>query len=250
MLIITRRTKQSIEFPTLGISIQVLRVLGRAVRVGIQAPRSIPIFREELEPHLAASADLPEQPPLGNEAARRARHALRGRLNTATLALYLAQRQLEAGLSADAGSTLRHALAELQRLEGELAGSGQAPSRRIRALLVEDNAHESALLEGYLRLHGVDVVTVGDGDEALDYLATHELPDAVLLDMRLPRRDGAATLAAIRADPALAGLKVFAVSGRQPEEVGIPAGPAGVDAWFSKPLNPAQLMDTLALAVG
>jgi CheY-like chemotaxis protein len=125
----------------------------------------------------------------------------------------------------------------------------QPSPRRIQTLLVEDNPHESALLESYLRLSGLDVINASDGHEALDYLNTHEPPDAVLLDMRLPRCDGPTTVAAIRGNPTFSRLKIFAVSGAKPGEVNVPTGPTGVDGWFTKPLNPARLVDTLASLV-
>ena len=244
MLVLSRRPHQSILFPTLGISVQVLSVAGQLVRVGVEAPRSLPVLREEL----ATPGDK-----TGEAALSRARHHLRGRLNTATMALYLAQRQLQTGLSADAGDTLQNALDELGRLEQELAPPSTAPTRpdrrRIRTLLVEDNPYESALLESYLRLSGVDVVNAGDGHEALHYLSGNTTPDAVLLDMGLPRCDGPTTVAAIRNNPTWSRLKIFAVSGSRPEEVNLPTGPTGVDAWFTKPLNPASIVDTLTRAV-
>ncbi len=249
MLVLSRRPSQSFVFPTLGVSVQILRVAGQIVRVGVEAPRSIPVLREELEPPGDTSG-----PPLAveaadEEAARQARHHLRGRLNTATIALYLAQRQLQSSSTMAAGGTLQQALDELGQLEGELAAANsptRKPARpRIRTLLVEDNPHESALLEGYLRLSGMEVANASDGQEALDYLSTHEPPDAVLLDMRLPRCDGPTTVAAIRGNPTFSRLKIFAVSGARPDEVDVPTGPAGVDGWFTKPLNPARLVDTL-----
>jgi CheY-like chemotaxis protein len=184
--------------------------------------------------------------PFNSEETRQARHQLRGRLNTATMALYLAQRQLQTGLANDADGTLQAALDELGRLEGELSAPTKPAQRPIQALLVEDNPHESALLESYLRLSGVEVANASDGREALDYLATHEAPDAVLLDMRMPRCDGPTTVAAIRGNPSYSRLKIFAVSGSKPDEVVLPTD---VDGWFTKPLNPAALVDTLAQTI-
>lgn len=247
MLVLSRRTDQSINFPTLGVSIRILRIAGQTVRVGVQAPRSLPILRDELDTSSGEAASTIAD----EERARQARHDLRSRLNTTTMALYLAQRQLRAGSATDADGMLQKALGELERLERELTARTEPqprPAHRpIRTLLVEDNAQESALLGSYLRLNGMDVANASDGQEALDYLSTHEPPDAVLLDMRMPRCDGPSTLVAIRGNPAYSRLKIFAVSGAKPEEMDVPTP---VDGWFTKPLNPAQLVDTLALAVG
>jgi hypothetical protein len=40
-------------------------------------------------------------------------------------------------------------------------------------------------------------------------------------------------------------LKLFAVSGSEPDELSVTLGPNGVDRWFSKPLDPKKLVDAL-----
>src|SRR5437868_4910960 len=39
MLVLARRPEEKILFPTLGITIEILRVTGQVVRVGVEAPR-------------------------------------------------------------------------------------------------------------------------------------------------------------------------------------------------------------------
>ncbi len=57
MLVLTRREDQTITFPELGITLQILRVGGQQVRIGIDAPRDVRVLRGELteeqalEPH-------------------------------------------------------------------------------------------------------------------------------------------------------------------------------------------------------
>jgi CheY-like chemotaxis protein len=176
------------------------------VRLGIDAPGSIPILRAEIA-NESAPAMQPE-PKLS--------HKLRNRLHTASLAIHLAQKQLSAGLENHATQTLESALREFTAVEEELAAAQDMSRRTIQALLVEDNCNESTLLAEFLRLHGIAVVTACDGQDALDYLQQHSRPDVVLLDMRMPRCDGPATVAAIRNNAAFNGLKVFAVSGADP----------------------------------
>jgi CheY-like chemotaxis protein len=60
----------------------------------------------------------------------------------------------------------------------------------------------------------------------------------VLLDMHMPRCDGPTALRAIRSNPKTADLKVIAVSGSSPQEMGVAVSRQGVDGWFTKPLNP------------
>ncbi len=104
------------------------------------------------------------------------------------------------------------------------------------------------MLAGYLRLCGYEVDTVEDGVSALDYLAKHERPDLVLLDMQMPRMDGSATISAIRRDPNYQGIKLFAVSGMDRNAMQIPIGDRGVNRWFAKPLNPAEFANELDAA--
>ncbi len=105
---------------------------------------------------------------------------------------------------------------------------------RLRALVVEENQNERELLAGLLRLNDCACHAAQDGLEALDYLASHQRPDLLLLDLANGRR----TLARVRGDSRYRGMKIFAVSGRRPED-------AGIDAWFPKPLNPRRLWQTI-----
>jgi len=57
-------------------------------------------------------------------------------------------------------------------------------------LLVED---EQILREGYQLLlteYGYRVVAKANGEQAIDYLHTHPLPDLILLDLLMPHMDG------------------------------------------------------------
>jgi carbon storage regulator len=48
MLVLTRRTNESVVLPALGITIRVSAIKGQAVRIAIEAPRNVAIYREEL----------------------------------------------------------------------------------------------------------------------------------------------------------------------------------------------------------
>ena len=48
MLVLSRRKDETIVFPELGISVEIIRVEGNKVRLGIKAPDSIRILRGEL----------------------------------------------------------------------------------------------------------------------------------------------------------------------------------------------------------
>jgi carbon storage regulator CsrA len=253
MLVLTRRPNDRILFPRLGIAIHVVRVDGRSVRLGIEAPRDVHIVRHELADQHSESAPSPEPPALS--------HAFRNRLQTSLLTLQLLQRQIELD-QIEPGQIERQlgdVIAQLESLESGAAlpaSKGPATSRasahhdagrhpRRTALLVEDNPNERALLAGYLQSFDYDVATAGDGADALEYLATHDKPDVVLLDMNMPRIGGAATVQVIRSNPGLAGVKLVAVSGLAPRQANVPVGKDGVDRWFTKPIRPDLLVEQL-----
>ena len=248
MLALSRRPGERIVFPSLNISVQIVQVKGNTVRVGIDAPPGIGIFREEIAPQMPKACDEPDRNSVTLN------HAQLNQLNAAVLAFHLVEKQLQAGMVGNAESTLQHGLRILESLDrGVQAGIQPAESepaaRIIAALLVEDDPVEESLLTSFLRLSGFQVETVRDGYEALVYLKSHPRPDFVLLDMRLPRLNGPATVHAIRTNPHLTGLRIFAVTGSSQEEAGLSVGPEGVDRWFQKPVHPrrlAEAMSTLA----
>lgn len=245
MLVLSRRKDEKLVFPNLQIEVQVLRVSGNVVRLGVKAPADIRILRDELVEKLEAAVSAVPQ----TASSRSLRHEMRNRMNTLNVALHLLERQLEAGMLQHADATLQKALAEVARLDEQaavkaLAPSAEAMSHRRRALLVEDDANERELLAGYLRMSGFEVETADDGLQAMQHLSASR-PDIMLLDMHLPNMDGPQTISSIRIHPQHQGLKVFAVSGSERSEVGVPVGPGGVDRWFSKPLDPRTLVQEM-----
>lgn len=253
MLVLSRRPAEKIVFPGINTSVQVVAVKPGVVRLGIEAPSEIKVFREEI---VGPSQVQDAVQALGSQV-RELNHLVRNRVNAATIGLALLRRQLKAGLGEAAEATLEKLDQQIQLLRQQVEGASQkavalpsAPPRKARALLVEDDSNERELLAGFLRMAGLDVVTAGDGDDALDYLRDQDRPDVVLLDMVLPRCDGPTTVREIRRDPALAGLKIFAVTGHAPDRFGLESGAAGVDRWFNKPLNPEAFLRDLNRELG
>lgn len=248
MLVLSRKQNQSVVFPRLGVVVEITRVAGKTVSVGVTAPKDIQILRGELldaETGVSESTQLPET---------LSQHDLRNRLNKANLALTLLRKQIAAGRIEDADVSLATALGVLSDLDLESQSTGAEEvtratgARRRRALLVEDDANERALLASYLRASGFDVDTAEDGVAALEYLA-HQKPDAVVMDMQMPRLDGKQTVRRIRADYELDDVKLFIVSGKDRQAMNVPIGDRGVQRWFQKPLHPEDLVDELTASL-
>jgi two-component system OmpR family response regulator len=247
MLVLSRRPNQKVLFPGVGASVQVVSVKGNVVRLGIDAPPGVAVFREEL---VAQGGPAPAPPPAPAAGLpRELAHALRNRVSAAAVGLALLRKQRELGLDRDCDATLDRLDREVEAMRQQVEGAAPAapalaaPARRRKVLLVEDDGNERELLAGLLRLFGLEVVTAEDGIDALQRLREGAAPDAVLLDMGLPRCDGPETVRQIRLDPARAGLKVFAVTGRAAEEFA--GGAAGLNGWFQKPVNPQHLLREL-----
>jgi carbon storage regulator CsrA len=236
MLVLSRKPNEEVVFPASATRVRVLGVKKGAVRLGIDAPPDVHVLRGELRDRDVEWAPPPSAPPA----------RLGERLRVTDVGLGLLQLQLDSGHFDDARATLAAVRQDLRLLRRGLDGEPPAAPRKApRALLVEDDRNECELLASFLRHSGLEVDTAGDGWDALDALRSRGRPDVVLLDMGLPRCDGPATVRHIRRDPALAGLKIFAVSGHLPGEFDLPSGPAGVDRWFHKPLDPAELVRDL-----
>ncbi|GIW78999.1 MAG: carbon storage regulator [Gemmatales bacterium] len=239
MLVLSRNVNQQVVFPDLEVAIKIVKAEHDRVKLGIKAPSNVRVFREEL---LAANPELAGK--------KSSRHEARNSLNTIAVGLALLRRQLEAAGCRDALATLNRIEDEVRsfsRQETEQSGQSEPPAKsknRQRMLLVEDDQNERELLAGFLRMAGFDVDTAGDGTDALDYLRGH-LPNAVLLDMIMPRCDGLTTVKKIRERYSRTQLKIFAVTGHTPEELGCVEQQIGIDRWFRKPLDPQQLLSTL-----
>jgi DNA-binding response OmpR family regulator len=79
----------------------------------------------------------------------------------------------------------------------------------MKVLIIDDDADIRLIAALTLsRVGGMDVVEAAGGAEGVRK-AEQERPDVILLDMMMPTMDGTATLAALRAQPATAGMPVI-----------------------------------------
>jgi two-component system chemotaxis response regulator CheY len=102
--------------------------------------------------------------------------------------------------------------------------------------VVEDDDELRGELAAILSEMGVEVLEARDGVEGLERLERGPLPSAILLDMWMPRLDGVGFLAAMRKEPALAGIPVVTMTGG-PDP--IPDG--GVTSRLHKPFDLDEL---------
>lgn len=118
----------------------------------------------------------------------------------------------------------------------------------MRLLLAEDNALNRDMLARRLRRRGHEVIEAADGVQALECLRACPPPDAVLLDLDMPRLDGWGVLRELR-DTGMS-LPVLVLSAHSLKENRQRAAELGVAAYLSKPLDFDDLLQRLALASG
>ena len=112
-------------------------------------------------------------------------------------------------------------------------------------LVVDDSAAIRTLIVVNLRLEGYDVREAADGEQALEVVGEWR-PDVITLDVVMPRLDGFGTLQRLRADPGTADIPVVLVTARAQSVDRERGEELGVDAYVTKPFEPADLVDVVA----
>ncbi len=109
-----------------------------------------------------------------------------------------------------------------------------------RVLVVDDDGDIRAVVRIVLELEGMEVVEASDGVAGLEAVRA-ERPDAVLLDVNMPRMDGLEMLSRLRADASLAHVPVLMLTARAHADDAVEALRAGADDHVSKPFEPRVL---------
>jgi signal transduction histidine kinase/ActR/RegA family two-component response regulator len=108
-------------------------------------------------------------------------------------------------------------------------------------VLVDDDRASLDLLSAYLDGSGTRGLRARDGVEALE-LIRKVSPAAVVLDIKLPRRDGWQVLTELKKDPATAAIPVVIASVVDDRSMGLALG---ADEYLLKPIRRDELVDAL-----
>lgn len=108
-------------------------------------------------------------------------------------------------------------------------------------LVVDDEAPQRTLVRLNLEHQGYSVSEAVDADTGLG-AAREAHPDLILLDIRMPKRDGWAMLTALRDDPALCHVPVVALTGDSDESSEWRARELGTIAYVTKPVDIDDLL--------
>lgn len=111
-----------------------------------------------------------------------------------------------------------------------------------KILVTEDERDIRELIAFTLRFAGYEVVTAENGEEGVQ-MAAQEMPDMILMDVRMPRMTGYEACAKIKADPRLAEIPLVFLSAKG-QEAEIRTGlDAGASEYLLKPFGPMELVE-------
>ena len=113
-----------------------------------------------------------------------------------------------------------------------------------RILVVEDHEDNRQILRVLLGSAGYQMIEAHDGETALTTAAS-ERPDLILMDIQLPGLDGYEATRRIKADPALRGIPIIAVTSYALSGDEEKARAAGCSAYVAKPYSPLELLKKL-----
>ena len=111
-----------------------------------------------------------------------------------------------------------------------------------RILVIEDNAANMELMTYLLQAFGYSTLQARDGKEGLE-AAGRERPDLIICDIQLPLMNGYDVARRIKADPALAGIPLLAVTAFAMVDDRQKTLAAGFDGYFSKPISPDTFVE-------
>ena len=121
-------------------------------------------------------------------------------------------------------------------------------------LLVDDNPDHRFLTRRALKaLEGegkLRVIVAEDGEDAWAKLQTGLAPGLVLLDIKMPRRDGFELLGDIRGHPEMSGMRVVMFSSSENKADIERARALGADEYQTKPLDAREFQEKVRQVVG
>lgn len=113
-----------------------------------------------------------------------------------------------------------------------------------KILIAEDERDIRDLITFTLQFAGHQVIATSNGEEA--YLtAIQELPELILMDVRMPRMDGYEACEQLKANDSTSGIPVVFLSAKGQESEVKTGLSAGAEEYILKPFSPDQLTERI-----
>lgn len=116
--------------------------------------------------------------------------------------------------------------------------------RKEKILVADDHEDTRVILRHYFEAMGYEVLEAHDGEQTLASMTANH-PDAVVLDIQMPRKDGIQVLRAVRQDVTLRDIKVLALSAHALSDEVRQIREAGADAYLAKPADPKAVLEAV-----
>jgi adenylate cyclase len=110
-----------------------------------------------------------------------------------------------------------------------------------RILIADDQPMNVDILQMRLAVHGYELLTAADGEEALA-VARAQLPDLILLDIMMPKMDGLEVCRLLKGDAALPFMPIIMVTAKADTKDIVAGLEAGSDEYLTKPVDQAALV--------
>jgi adenylate cyclase len=110
-----------------------------------------------------------------------------------------------------------------------------------RILIADDQPMNVDILQTRLAVHGYEILTTADGEEALG-VARAQLPDLILLDIMMPKMDGLEVCRLLKGDAALPFMPIIMVTAKADTKDIVAGLEVGADEYLTKPVDQAALV--------
>lgn len=108
-------------------------------------------------------------------------------------------------------------------------------------MLVDDDPNLILLVKDYLEFRGYQVITAGNGREALKLLE-QKIPDLIICDVMMPEMDGYSLVEHIRKNSATEWIPVLFLSAKGQSQDRVKGLNTGADVYIVKPFEPEELV--------
>jgi chemosensory pili system protein ChpA (sensor histidine kinase/response regulator) len=124
------------------------------------------------------------------------------------------------------------------------SAAGAAAAGPPLVLIVDDSLTVRKITSRLLTREGFEILTAKDGLDALQAIG-ERTPDAILLDIEMPRMDGFEFAKTVKADPKFADIPIIMITSRTAEKHRNRAKSLGVEVYLGKPYQEEELLRNL-----
>jgi CheY-like chemotaxis protein len=110
-----------------------------------------------------------------------------------------------------------------------------------KVLVVDDDPIMHRVLKHYLERNGYQMINANNGRQALE-LASRELPQLIVLDVRMPEMGGLAALRQLKETESTKAIPVIIVTVNADRMTQMESEVSGAAAFIAKPFRPAELL--------